>query len=542
MEVVAGFGGVIAVVLIVLAVVGVVVTLVRNYHTVAPNQVAIISGRQRKVQAAGVEGVQRRGYRVVTGGGFLLWPVLEKVQYMSLNVMTFALDVLNAPDQNGVPVTVKAIANVKVLSDEGALSLAVERFLGYRQEQIQSFAKENLESNLRAIVGTLTIEQLIKDRQNLQTAVMREAHGDLAKLGLGVDLLNIQEVRDDKGYIQALGQARAAEVRKNADIGAAEAVRDTKIRTADAEREGNVRAAEAALVTSNAERERDMAKAANLAQVQAAQARISIVAEIAAQEEQARLNEAEVRAQMVRTERETELQELVRKKEEKRLQATTIVQAEATKQARLIAADAEQQAAEREGEALRIKAEKEGLGEQARQEGEAKGRIATANALRAEKEAEAAGQQAALVAAAEGERRLQLARAEGTKAQLLAEATGALEKARAFKELDEAGRFLMILQASPATILAIGQAFAAGLTPLGDAIGAGLGNIKSLTITDLAGGKDNKAVLTDFANLPVEVVTNLVQQAKAAGLDKAIGAVADRYLSNGSPKGEQPGA
>lgn len=511
-----------AIFIIIATFVALVVTWAKNYHTVPPNKVAVISGKKRKA------GDGTLGYRVVSGGGFWKMPIVERVDYLDLNVMSFGLEVVNVPAANGALVTVRAIANVKVKSDAASVGLAIERFLGLKDEQIEAIAKENLESNLRAIVGALTIEKLISERGDLQEQVIREAKKDLAILGLEVDLLNIQDVRDDRGYIDALGATRTAEVKRDAAIGKAKAERDALMQASEAMREGQTKQAEAQQAISDAERQRDVVKADNAAKVAAASARVPIVQQIAAQEEQARLNVVTVEAQKAKTTAETELQALELKRRDAELKATTIIQAERDREAQLIGADAEQKAAALEGEAERIRQEKAGQGVRARQEQEAQGRIALADAIQREAEAAAEGERARLLAAADGERAALEAKAAGTLAMQLAEAEGALKKAEAFKALDEAGRFLMILDASPNAIRAIGDAVREATRPTAVAVGEGLGNIEHIKIIDMGNRTDGKGPLEHFAHFPIETIAKMAEQASAAGLGDAVKALAGR--------------
>lgn len=502
LEFITGNLAVMMVLMTVFALIGVVITYAKNYHKVAPNQVAVISGRR----------TGDVGYRVVTGGGFFLWPIFERIDYLFLNVMSFNVQVQDVPDAKGVLVDVTGVANVKILSDQQNLPLAIERFLGKQMPEIQGVAKENLESNLRAIVGTMTVEQLNNDRNTLQQRVLSEAVSDLSKLGLGVDVLNIQQVTDKRGYISALGKARTAEVVRDADIGEANAKRDAAIAKAKADQAASIEQAKAQQATSEVEREAGVTVANNQAQVQAANARVVIVAQTAAAEEQKQLNIAEVKAQEARVLAETQLQEAVATRNRAEQEATTIVTATAKAQASVIEAEGKQKAAEREGEALRIKDEKAALG-----------RKALAQATQVEGEAQAAARKAALLAEAEGEQAKLLAEADGVRAKLLAEAEGALKKAQAFKELDEAGRFLLILEASPATIHAIGRAAGDALRPAAEAIGAGLGNIDEVRIMDF-GGNGQGDLLSRFGSMPVNAVAELMEKAKAAGF----GEVAER--------------
>ena len=498
---------VLMVLLIVIAIIGVFATMAKNRHNVAPNQVAIISGR----------GKADKGYRIVTGGGFFLWPILERIDFLFLNVMSFSVQVNDVPDKNGVLVDVTGVANVKIQSDAANLHLAIERFLGRRPEEIQVVAKENLEANLRAIVGTMTVEELNTDRNTLQTNVLKEAGTDLGKLGLAVDVLNIQQVTDKKGYIQSLGKARTAEVVRDASIGEANAQRDAAIAKADADQKAAIAKATSDQQISEANREKDLVVAGNNAQVEAARAKVPLIAATSAAAEQQKLNVAEVDAQKARVLAETALQTQVAERNKAMQEATTLVTARAVAEASVIQSEGVKRAAENEGEALRIKDTKQ-----------AQGKVALADATRAEGEAKAAADKAQLLARADGTRAALLSEAEGTRQKLLAEAECALKKAEAFKALDEQGRFLMILEASPVAIRAIGEAIGAALQPAAEAIGNGIGAIDEIKIVDMGGARNGGNVLSQFAALPVETITEIVTKLDAAGFGHVIREAANK--------------
>jgi flotillin len=205
----------------------------RNYIKVSPNMVAVFSGRKRKLADGRVV-----GYRMVKGGAALRIPLLEKIDYFSLNVITIPLEIKRAYTSKGVPVSVKAVANVKIRSDDTALQAAAERFLGMTPEQTQRVIFQTLEGHLRSILGTMTVEEVNSDRSTFAQKLTSEAATDLEKMGLGVDVLTIQEISDEEGYLDALGKRRTAEVKRDATIGEAEATRDSKIRSAQALQEG----------------------------------------------------------------------------------------------------------------------------------------------------------------------------------------------------------------------------------------------------------------------------------------------------------------
>jgi len=205
----------------------------RNYIKVPPNTVAVLSGRKRKLADGRVV-----GYRLVPGGAVLRIPLLERVDYISLNVLTIPLEIRRAYTLKGVPVTVKAVANVKIRSDDASLRAASERFLGMTQPEIQRVIFQTLEGHLRSILGTLTVEEINSDRGSFAQKLTSEAATDLEKMGLGVDVLTIQEISDEEGYLDALGKRRTAEVKRDASIGEAEATRDAKIKSSEALQHG----------------------------------------------------------------------------------------------------------------------------------------------------------------------------------------------------------------------------------------------------------------------------------------------------------------
>lgn len=194
----------------------VAMTAMRNYIKVPPNKVAVFHGRRHKSPDG-----KAVGFRLVTGGAAFRWPIVESVTYLDLTIFPIDLDVRDVPNKDGVLASVQAVANVKIRSDHQSLVAAAERFLGRSPEEIKQIAYKNLEGHLRSIVGRLTMEEIVRDRAKFNQEVLNEAASDLAKTGLGVDVLTIQRVADPEGYIEALGKKRTAEVKRDAQIGEA---------------------------------------------------------------------------------------------------------------------------------------------------------------------------------------------------------------------------------------------------------------------------------------------------------------------------------
>ncbi len=191
----------------------------RIIYICPPNEVLIFSGGHRKI--AGDDG-KVVGYRVVQGGRGLRIPLIEVVDRMDLTNMIIDLRVQGAYSRGGIPLNVHGVANVKVSSKTIQLANAIERFLGFTREQIIAIARETLEGNLRGVLSTLTPEEVNQDREKFAGELLHEADHDLARLGLELDTLKIQNVSDDKGYLDSIGRRQTAELLKKSRISEAE--------------------------------------------------------------------------------------------------------------------------------------------------------------------------------------------------------------------------------------------------------------------------------------------------------------------------------
>jgi len=251
------------VILVVLALFVAIALFSRNYLKVPPNAVAVLSGRKRTTADG-----KTVGYRVVNGGATFRFPLLEQVDYLSLNVFAIPLEIKRAYTLKGVPISVKAVANVKIKSDDTSLRAAAERFLGMPSDQIQKVIFQTLEGHLRAILGTLTVEEVNSDRQSFAQKLTSEAAQDLERMGIGVDVLTVQEISYEEGYLDALGKKRTAEVKRDGTIGEAEAMRDSKIKSAMAMQEGEKAKYDSDANIAGAQREFNIKQAQFLAEVE----------------------------------------------------------------------------------------------------------------------------------------------------------------------------------------------------------------------------------------------------------------------------------
>jgi len=236
-----------------------------RYTKVGPNQVLIVSGRKHRIRDTDGN-VQQRGFRVVKGGGTFVIPVVEKVDVLSLELLTIDVQTPEVYTSKGVPVRVDGVAQIKVKGDDISIATASEQFLSKGTDEIKNIAMQTLEGHLRAILGTMTVEDIYQNRDAFASKVQEVAAGDMANMGLGIVSFTIRDIRDGQGYLEALGKPRIAQVKRDAVIAQAEADRDAMIRSAQATQAGQ----EAKFVadTKIAEAQRDYQT--NVAQYQAA--------------------------------------------------------------------------------------------------------------------------------------------------------------------------------------------------------------------------------------------------------------------------------
>src|SRR6266496_3655514 len=202
-----------------------------RYTKVGPNQVLVVSGRQYKV--ADADGTSHtRGFRIVKGGGTFVFPIIEKVDILSLELLTIDVQTPEVYTSKGVPVKVDGVAQIKVKGDDISIATAAEQFLSKGTDDIKNIAMQTLEGHLRAILGTMTVEEIYQNRDAFASKVQEVAAGDMANMGLGIVSFTIRDIRDSQGYLEALGKPRIAQVKRDAVIAQAEADRDAKIRTA----------------------------------------------------------------------------------------------------------------------------------------------------------------------------------------------------------------------------------------------------------------------------------------------------------------------
>lgn len=194
-------------------VIGFVVYTLKNLLLVSnPSEVLILSGGTHTVEGRAV------GYRSIRGGRAVRIPLLERVDRMDLTNIPVEISVRGAYSKGGIPLNVQGIAHVKLPGDEPRLANAVERFLGRSREEIAQIARETLEGNVRGVLAQLTPEQVNEDKAAFTNKLLEEAEHDMLRMGLVLDTLKIQNVTDDKNYLNSIGRIRGAGVRMQASV------------------------------------------------------------------------------------------------------------------------------------------------------------------------------------------------------------------------------------------------------------------------------------------------------------------------------------
>src|ERR1700683_3190169 len=329
-----------------------------------------------------------RGTRIVKGRGTVIFPMVESVRGLSLELMSFDV----APQQDlytrqGVAVTVEAVAQIKVKSDPESILTAAEQFLTKAPDEREGLIRLVMEGHLRGIIGQLTVEEIVKQPEMVGERMRSTCADDINKMGLEVISFTIKEVRDKNEYIANMGRPDIARIRRDADVATAEAERDTAIKRAIALRESAVAkaqadqervAAETASMARQAEAQRDLdvKKATYNELVKRQQAQADKAYEIQTNVMQQQVIVESVKVQQAEKEQQGKVQEAEILRREKELIATVLKPAEIERQRiqTLAEADKSKTMVEAEGHASAIRAQGEAEAEIIFKKGDAEAR------------------------------------------------------------------------------------------------------------------------------------------------------------------------
>jgi len=266
---------------------------------------------------------------MVTGSWAWAWWLVTDVQKMSLEVMTLNPVCDNVETKQGVPLTVTGVAQVKIMKDKQFLGIAAEQFLGKKEDEITDTILQTLEGHLRAILGTLTVEEVYKDRDQFANLVREIATPDVGKMGIEILSFTIKDVYDNVDYLSSLGKTQTAAVKRDAEIGVAQANRDAGIREAECEKSAmDIKYSTDTKIEDNS-RAFKLQKANFDKEVNSAKAEAQLAYELQAAKIQQKIRNEEIQIQVVERRKQIEIEEQEIKRKEKELTATVRLPAEA---------------------------------------------------------------------------------------------------------------------------------------------------------------------------------------------------------------------
>lgn len=424
-----------------LAVVIVILAVIWSMYKVAePNEALIISGLGAKGDTTSDERADSLGFKIVSGKGTIVLPVVQTVRSLSLDMYQILLDVhalTGGETKQSIPVKVKAVVQYKVADDYASIANAARRFLG-KQGEMNQAVEQLAHGQLRVIVGEMTVEQLIADREALRQKVLKSVQQEMNSLGLHVDSFQIQEIADvpnregQPGYIENLGRPQAAAVARDARIAEAERIREATER----EQEARAQIAEATKAS-------DVRQADALAETEQARAKA---------EQAGPLAEAIAKQQVI--EAATRAAELEASLAEQKLQTEVRKPADAKAYEQVTLADAarQEQIAHAQAQAERVKLEAAAAADATKLQAQAQAEAtkvrgdAEASATRATGEAEAAAAQARGLAEAEGIKARNAALAENSEAVIAEKLAGSMVEivAAAAKQYDNVDQLVVL--------------------------------------------------------------------------------------------------
>ena len=391
-------------IIIVLAIVAVLATIATGYVKAPPDTAYIISGLRKKKKIL----IGRAGFRI---------PFLERIDKLSLRVMQVDVKTSEAvPTNEFINVMVDGVANIKISSDPVHIAKAAESLLGMHQEELVRLVTQVLEGNMREIVGSVGLKEMVQDRQGVAKKITENVVPDMEKLGIEVVNFNIQNFKDNAGTIENMGIDNVEQIRKSAAIAKANAQRDIAIAEAEAHQQSNAVRVDSEKAVAEQNAALSMQQSSMKLKADSARAEADAAYDIQKEAQRKTIEIASANADIARREKEAELAEKEILLQEKKLDAEIRKKADALKYEAQQKAEADLVRRQREADAAAYEAIKE-----------AEARKAEADALKYAMEQEA----------------------EGIRAKGLAEAEAIEKKALAQQKMSEASVLEMLLAVLP---------------------------------------------------------------------------------------------
>lgn len=478
------------IVAIIIAAAFIVLLLICSYLKASPDEALIISGLKRKP-------------KVIIGKAGLRIPFLEKKDRLNLKLIPIDVKTSSAvPTADYINIMVDAVVNVKISTEAEKINLAAQNFLNKDTQYIGSVAREVLEGNMREIVGRMTLEEMVSDRQKFAELVKENASPDLAAMGLDIISFNVQNFIDNNKVIEDLGVDNIVKIRKKAAISKAESERDIAKAQAEAQKEANDARVEADTQIAIKQNALDLKKAELDANASTEKAKADAAYDIQKETQRKTLEVTTADANIARQEKEILLKQKEVEVTEQKLEAEIKKRAEAEKFAALQKADADLYERQKEAEAKRFEQEQEALAIQKLAEAQKQKMIAEADGIKAKGEAEAAAIQA----------------------KALAEAEGTLKKAEAMKQYGDAARQQMELETL--------KVYFEQLPLIAKAVAEPMQKIDSITMY----GEGNTAKLTEDITKTINQVTSGLKDSTGLDLQTILGSFLGNKIATATKK------
>ncbi|MCM3567483.1 flotillin family protein [Neobacillus mesonae] len=479
------------VVLILIALIGVFIT---KYRTAGPDEALIVTGSYLGNKNVHVDESGNK-IKIIRGGGSFILPVFQQAEPLSLLSSKLEVTTPEVYTEQGVPVMADGVAIIKIGGSISEIATAAEQFLGKPKEDRENEAKEVLEGHLRSILGSMTVEEIYKNRDKFSQEVQRVASQDLAKMGLVIVSFTIKDVRDKNGYLDALGKPRIAQVKRDADIATAEAEKETRIKKAEAAKEAKRSELERATEIAEAEKVNQLKIAEFRREQDIAKARADMAYDLESAKAKQDVTEQEMQVKIIERQKQIELEEKEILRRERQYDSEVKKKADADRYSveQSAAAEKAKQMADAEANKYRIEAMAKAEAERVRIDGLAK---------------------------AEAQKAQGLSEAEVIRMKGLAEAEAKEKIAEAFEQFGQAAILDMVIKMLP---------------EYAKQVAAPLSNIDKITVVDTGGGSSENSGAGKITSYATNLMASLQESLKASsGID--VKELIENYSGKGNVK------
>ncbi|RSD29459.1 flotillin family protein [Mesobacillus subterraneus] len=463
---------------VVFLIIALIAVFITKYKTAGPDEALIVTGSFLGSRNVHTDESNNK-IKIIRGGGTFIFPVFQQSRPLSLLSSKLEVTTPEVYTEQGVPVMADGTAIIKIGGSISEIATAAEQFLGKTKEDRENEAKEVLEGHLRSILGSMTVEEIYKNRDKFSQEVQRVASQDLAKMGLVIVSFTIKDVRDKNGYLDSLGKPRIAQVKRDADIATADAEKETRIKKAEADKEAKKAEFERATEIAEAEKINGLKMAEFRREQDIAKARADQAYDLETARAQQEVTEHEMQVKIIERQKQIELEEKEILRRERQYDSEVKKKADADRYSveQSAAADKAKQIAEADANKYRIEAMARAEAERIRMDG-----LAKAEAERAKGETEA-----------------EIIRLKG-----VAEAEAKEKIAQAFEQFGQAAILDMIVKMLP---------------EYAKQVAAPLGNIDKITVVD-TGGSDSNGGANKVTGYATNLMSTLQESLKASsGID-----------------------